>query len=248
MRKRFVTLGVMLSLGLPASSVHAANIITFDDNANACGGAVMCSTNGTVGYLINGSGQAFDLSTINSWFQIDTTGVNELATQTMAEPNGGAGAFRVVNNTGSWVTSFSLTVSDSFWSGTPSVAFCSGNSGPLCDVFQASKGSGAPGSASETLSGLDLFKCTNPNNANPCTSTAGSVAAMFIAGTATYSWNGLNIAPGAVFDISFASWNNAIDSPVTTPLPAALPLFATGLGALGLFGWRKKQKGAAVAS
>src|SRR5262249_26847541 len=27
----------------------------------------------------------------------------------------------------------------------------------------------------------------------------------------------------------------------TTPLPAALPLFATGLGALGLFGWRRKR-------
>jgi hypothetical protein len=27
-----------------------------------------------------------------------------------------------------------------------------------------------------------------------------------------------------------------------TPLPAALPLFATGLGALGLFGWRRKRK------
>ena len=27
-----------------------------------------------------------------------------------------------------------------------------------------------------------------------------------------------------------------------TPLPAALPLFATGLGAMGLFGWRRKRK------
>jgi hypothetical protein len=26
-----------------------------------------------------------------------------------------------------------------------------------------------------------------------------------------------------------------------TPLPAALPLFATGLGALGLLGWRRKR-------
>ena len=26
-----------------------------------------------------------------------------------------------------------------------------------------------------------------------------------------------------------------------TPLPAALPLFAGGLGALGLFGWRRKK-------
>lgn len=30
-----------------------------------------------------------------------------------------------------------------------------------------------------------------------------------------------------------------------TPLPAALPLFATGLGALGLLGWRRKRKQAA---
>jgi len=27
-----------------------------------------------------------------------------------------------------------------------------------------------------------------------------------------------------------------------TPLPAALPLFATGLGAIGLFGWRRKRQ------
>jgi hypothetical protein len=27
-----------------------------------------------------------------------------------------------------------------------------------------------------------------------------------------------------------------------TPLPDALPLFATGLGALGLLGWRRKRK------
>ena len=33
-----------------------------------------------------------------------------------------------------------------------------------------------------------------------------------------------------------------------TPLPAALPLFATGLGALGLLGWRRKRKTAAIAA
>jgi hypothetical protein len=31
-----------------------------------------------------------------------------------------------------------------------------------------------------------------------------------------------------------------------TPLPAALPLFATGLGALGLLGWRRKRRAAAA--
>ncbi len=33
-----------------------------------------------------------------------------------------------------------------------------------------------------------------------------------------------------------------------TPLPAALPLFANGLGALGLLGWRRKRKNAAIAA
>jgi hypothetical protein len=32
-----------------------------------------------------------------------------------------------------------------------------------------------------------------------------------------------------------------------TPLPAALPLFASGFGALGLLGWRRKRKALAVA-
>jgi hypothetical protein len=34
--------------------------------------------------------------------------------------------------------------------------------------------------------------------------------------------------------------------PASTPLPAALPLFATGLGALGLLGWRRKRKALAA--
>ena len=37
------------------------------------------------------------------------------------------------------------------------------------------------------------------------------------------------------------------ETPVATPLPAALPLFATGLGTIGLFGWRRKRKAQAVA-
>jgi hypothetical protein len=41
---------------------------------------------------------------------------------------------------------------------------------------------------------------------------------------------------------------NATTTP-PTPLPGAFPLFfATGLGALGLFGWRRKRKNAAIAA
>ena len=35
-------------------------------------------------------------------------------------------------------------------------------------------------------------------------------------------------------------------SPTQTPLPSALLLFATGLGVMGLFGWRRKRKNAAA--
>jgi hypothetical protein len=37
-------------------------------------------------------------------------------------------------------------------------------------------------------------------------------------------------------------------APNETPLPAALPLFATGLGMMGLLGWRRKRKNAAIAA
>jgi hypothetical protein len=56
----------------------------------------------------------------------------------------------------------------------------------------------------------------------------------------------------ALLDFSQASLTTA--SPIfdnvsvsTTPLPPALPLFATGLGALGLLGWRRKRKARPVA-
>jgi hypothetical protein len=42
--------------------------------------------------------------------------------------------------------------------------------------------------------------------------------------------------------ISFKILQSSGGNQTSTPLPAALPLFATGLGALGLLGWRRKRK------
>jgi hypothetical protein len=53
--------------------------------------------------------------------------------------------------------------------------------------------------------------------------------------------------PGLTLEIS-QGLDNVVGSaatPAGTPLPAALPLFATGLGAFGLLGWRRKKKSAA---
>lgn len=41
---------------------------------------------------------------------------------------------------------------------------------------------------------------------------------------------------GAGYGVASVTWDTAV-----TPLPAALPLFVTGLGALGLFGWRRTR-------
>ena len=41
--------------------------------------------------------------------------------------------------------------------------------------------------------------------------------------------------------------DNLVFGPSAVPLPSALPLFATGLGALGLLGWRRKRKAQAAA-
>ena len=61
----------------------------------------------------------------------------------------------------------------------------------------------------------------------------------------------LNGAGACVIGVDAASgpsgsWSDDIP-PVATPLPAALPLFATGLGVLGLLGWRRKRKAQAAA-
>jgi hypothetical protein len=48
-------------------------------------------------------------------------------------------------------------------------------------------------------------------------------------------------ATGPTFNFAFSLTGDVV------PLPATLPLFATGLGALGLLGWRRKRKAQAVA-
>ena len=45
-----------------------------------------------------------------------------------------------------------------------------------------------------------------------------------------------------------ANFDNLSITVTQTPLPGALPLFATGLGALGLLGWRRKKKATSLAA
>jgi hypothetical protein len=49
------------------------------------------------------------------------------------------------------------------------------------------------------------------------------------------------IFPVSAGDTLQLGWTESVDYFPPTPLPDALPLFATGLGLLGLFGWRRKR-------
>jgi hypothetical protein len=59
---------------------------------------------------------------------------------------------------------------------------------------------------------------------------------------------GLNVLRTVVPSAQVASEHLTTVAVTETPLPAALPLFATGLGALSLFGWLRKKKAPALAA
>jgi hypothetical protein len=67
--------------------------------------------------------------------------------------------------------------------------------------------------------------------------------------TLTIDFSGSSITGGSLTDSSGHITTFDLSGTIAeTPLPAALPLFATGLGALGLLGWCRKRKAAAIAT
>jgi len=85
-------------------------------------------------------------------------------------------------------------------------------------------------------------------------SSAAVVAAFTGLGTFPADFHYQSVC-GAGIATCGTGWSGSLDitynftpsAAAETPLPAALPLFATGLGALGLLGWRRKRKAQAVA-
>ena len=71
-------------------------------------------------------------------------------------------------------------------------------------------------------------------------------------GATSFSINDVFLAQGMTVDFTIDSLGNRADDVLgltaqitgtETPVPAALPLFATGLGAMGLLGWRRRRRG-----
>jgi hypothetical protein len=90
--------------------------------------------------------------------------------------------------------------------------------------------------------GFTLAAVFNVNGLDPATGLAdpgylGFTSDDFL--ISAFIWTSTN---GGTLNTGFT----AISTVPEVPLPAALPLFASGLGALGLLGWRRKKKTAAL--
>jgi hypothetical protein len=101
--------------------------------------------------------------------------------------------------------------------------------GAYTETFQAFDGSALVDTVS--ASGFDSGN-TNGTPVIFLTLSAADITSIAIITT--------NNGAGLGFTIS------SLSGAVATPLPAALPLFATGLGAMGLIGWRRKRKAQAA--
>jgi len=80
------------------------------------------------------------------------------------------------------------------------------------------------------------------------TTSSGNLLPASASAPTTLVTDSVLIQPGT-YQLWFAEANGLpaelIATSTVVPLPATLPLFATGLGALGLLGWRRKRKAAA---
>jgi hypothetical protein len=109
------------------------------------------------------------------------------------------------------------------------------------------------------------FTLTNLNSTNDSfdiqTSNTGAIIDWTILASISNAYANITVATSSSGDLTsslgpttFISASNgfapgtwsASDPPSATPLPAALPLFAGGLGALAMLGWRRKRRAAEV--
>jgi hypothetical protein len=110
-----------------------------------------------------------------------------------------------------------------------------------------------------SITGANFTFIADPSNVQPCFNLDGGCIYHI-----TFTQRGTNMQGLFGIDYSFLDPSSLDPSTVlvtdgvnltaslasgtsATPLPAALPLFATGLGALGLLSWRRKKKAQAVA-
>jgi hypothetical protein len=163
---------------------------------------------------------------------------------------GGIGAATVTLVAGE---SYSVSVNPSdIWSAGPLPRWS--NADGLITTLIAT-GTDESGEAAGTVIGVDTPLWTQDGLTAPFGALVGriGVGSFFVIGT---SFSGTATTSGVLqlfyWDLNNEDNTDAIAANITTsevggvPLPGALPLFATGLGAIGLLTWRRKRNAVAA--
>lgn len=169
---------------------------------------------------------------------------------TAPAPISNASAVQVVVNL---ITSTSATVTFTPPVGTPTITtpvYINVNDGGVVANVTATSNVGGSMFRSDPGQAEDHF-----GNMNVGTAGGFSLASITITLTANggFSWSDVSnvLMPTVGFASTYGHGFEAVDNAQfagyasPTPLPAALPLFGSGLGLMGLLGWRKKRKVAA---
>jgi hypothetical protein len=122
--------------------------------------------------------------------------------------------------------------------------------GPFCQTHPCSSPQNFSGTLTYNLDPNVLYSVQIAVTATTGDSILPSVGSTTQSAEASLDPHIYTNIPGLTLDIS-QGLDNVVGSaatPAGAPLPAALPLFATGLGAFGLLGWRRKKKSAALAA
>jgi len=220
----------LTGLGTTGGVLYGADAAGTLYSVNTANGALTTVGSSGVAYLdfaVANSG-LYAVGTNDSLYSINVS----TGAATLIGPTGLTASTMNHNSLASGTTGLFYDLMDNVYSldpttGAATFVGCGGNlvsggcSGPQLDAMAASGG---------TLFGVDnvvtsLYVLS--------TSTGAMTLLSAITGTNGVGIDGLSAAP-----MSAAS---------ATPIPGALPLFATGLGALGLLGWRRKRKVAVTA-
>jgi PEP-CTERM motif len=208
-----------IAMALKISTVTCAAVIALIAPQTA--GAASLSINDAVtpdGSIIFSVGQ-FDRGV---GFVLDGTTLMSagLGTASATVSEGTAASGPIIHTfTGQFLTGGSLVMPTS---GT--IAFTEAGGG-ISDILTFSYTGGGAGNVA-TLTGSFVSDLT--------TSLVAPPGAILVAEGTPFTFNNTNITASAVSDVD------------VVPLPGALPLLASGLGALGLLGWRRKRKAAAA--
>ena len=139
--------------------------------------------------------------------------------------NGNTGPIAITD-----ILDWNLTVSVGGHSGTLTGPFSGGNSSPALS-------SGAPLSATTT----GLFFDFNASDQFFSIAESGVPTVVGLFSVTSTMAPFVFVAVATDVDLISVGAENTQIASTATPLPAALPLFATGLSALGLLGWRRKR-------